>query len=455
MASQFFNFHLHNRHNEINLMNVDKKRYKYGKLLIFACFFLYTSSMAAKGIFAAQMQFLSGLWGVNYAKINLSNTFYFVTYGLVQVVLFFFMNKISLRKYVLWTVPFAAITTALIGLSTGVEQVWIYFGISGAFQAAIFSACNLMLTRYLPIKLLSKANTILTLGYAVGSVVAYLLSALFVGFGGEAWRVPYFIIGAIFMLSLITFAIIVNVSKRFAKVNNLLDEKYIQEIKTQKNNAMDDTDPLITVESRKRTIIFYVVVLTMAFFITAVYYCIMNYITSLLVKVYGIPDNISIYVSILAPVMIAVGPIITIRSCDKHKDFIRQAIKYSLIILPIPLVMAFVFNLNIIVALILSLLFVIGANGVKAICLSVMAFKMRKVMNAGAYSCISNAIASVAAGVTPFVIGAIIDNYGWQAYYVVTFALCVLVLVAMLIIDLFVRRDYRIKHHYDAKDKID
>ena len=455
MASHFFNFHLHNRHNEINLMNVDQKRYKYGKLLIFACFFLYSSSMAAKGIFAAQMQFISDLWKVNYATVNLSNTFYFVTYGLVQVGLFFFMSKISLRKYVLWTVPFAAITTALIGLSTGVEQIWIYFGLSGAFQAAIYSACNLMLTRYLPIKLLTKANTIMTLGYAAGSVVAYLLSALFIGFGGEAWRMPYFIIGAIFMLSLVTFAIIVHASKRFARVNNLLDEKYIQEIKTHKNSAMDDTNPLITIENKKRTVIFYVVVLLMAFLITALYYSVMNFITSLMVKVYSLPQDISIYVSILAPITIAIGPIITIRSCDKHKDFIRQAIIYSLIILPIPIIMAFVFDLNLILALALSLIFVIGANGVKAIVLSVMAFKLRNVMNVGAYSCISNAVASVAAGVTPTLIGAVIDSFGWQASYFVIAALAVITLTLMFVIDVFVRKDYRKKHHIGANEKLD
>ena len=159
MASHFFNFHIHNRHNEINLMNVDEKRFKYGNLLIFACFFLYTASMAAKGVFAAQTKFIVDLWGLEYATASMANTYYFVTYGIVQVGLFFVMNKISMRKYILWTVPFAAISTALIGLSTGIEQIWIYFGVSGAFQAGIFAGCNLMLTRYLPIKLFHKNKT--------------------------------------------------------------------------------------------------------------------------------------------------------------------------------------------------------------------------------------------------------------------------------------------------------
>ncbi len=455
MASHFFNFHLHNSHNEINLMNVDQKRYKYGKLLIFACFFLYTASMAAKGVFGAQMKFLVDLWGLEYATASMANTYYFVTYGLVQVGLFFVMSKISMRKYILMTVPFATITTMLIGLSTGIEQIWIYFGLSGAFQAGIYAGCNVMLTRYLPVKLLTKANTIMTLGYATGTIIAYLLSALFVGFGGDAWRIPYFISGGIFLLSVIVFGIIVFTARRFAKINNYLDDKYIQEVKKKKVNALDDADPLISVNTKKKSITFYFVDLVMVFLITALYYSIMNYITSLLVDVYNMPQNTSIYVSIIAPIAIAVGPIITIRSCDHHKDFIRQAILFSLIILPVPLVLAFVFNLNIILALVLSLFYIVFANGVKAIALSVTAFKMRKVMNVGAYSAISNAVASVSAGVTPTIIGAVIDNYGWQASYFVTFGLTALVVLLMLLIDVAVRKDYKIAHGMHKEERID
>ena len=270
MANNIFLIKFHNNHNEINLYNVDKKRYKYGNLLIFACFFIYASSMAAKGVFAAQMQFIVDLWGIDYTSASLANTYYFVTYGLVQVGLFFFMSKISMRKYILWTVPFAAITTALIGLSTGIEQIWLYFGISGAFQAGIYAGCNLILTKYLPVKQLTKANTVMTLGYASGTIVAYLLSALFIGFGGDAWRMPYYIIGAIFMISVITFGVVVFIGRRFKKINDKLDHDFIEMAKKQKANAMDDTDPLIDVNGKRKLVVFYVIDLIMAFLITAV-----------------------------------------------------------------------------------------------------------------------------------------------------------------------------------------
>jgi cyanate permease len=217
---------------------------------------------------------------------------------------------------------------------------------------------------------------------------------------------------------------------------------------------MNDEDPLITLESKKKTTIFYIVYLIMVFLITSLYYCVMNYITSLLVEVHGLPQDVSIYVSVIAPIAIAFGPMMTITSCDHHKDFIRQGLLFTLIVLPVPVLLALFYKANLLVALVLSVIFVVLANGIKAIGLSVMTFKMRKVMNAGAYSAISNAVASIAAGVTPTIIGKIIDSSGWAAAYWVTFAVCVVIAVALFVIDIIVRKEYRKAHNLKQTDNI-
>ena len=136
----------------------------------------------------------------------------------------------------------------------------------------------------------------------------------------------------------------------------------------------------------------------------------------------------------------------TISACNKDRDFIRQGILFTLVVLPIPLIMAFFYKFNVIFALALTILFVIFTNGVKAISLSIITFKMRKQINAGSYSAISNAVASVAAGVTPTVIGSIIDNSGWKTAYLVTFAITLVFVVSLIIIDIFVRKADKKRH---------
>jgi len=178
----------------------------------------------------------------------------------------------------------------------------------------------------------------------------------------------------------------------------------------------------------------------MAFLITSLYYCVMNYITSLLVDVHGMDKGVSVYVTIIAPIMVALGPMMTISSCEKDRNFIREAILYSLILIPVILLLAFFYELNVWFSLILSVAFVVIANGVKAIVLSVMTFKMRNMINAGAYSAISNAIASISAGVTPTVIGRIIDGSGWQAAYFTTFGIVIFIIAALVVINFVVKK---------------
>ena len=71
---------------------------------------------------------------------------------------------------------------------------------------------------------------------------------------------------------------------------------------------------------------------------------------------------------------------------------------------------------------------------------------MRKYINSGAYSAISNATASVAAGVMPVVLGRLLDLLGWQTMYAVTFAIALLLTVAILIINIFVTKADKKRH---------
>lgn len=418
---------------KLNLSSIDKKRYKYGYLLIFACFFLYTSSMAAKGIFVAETKYIIDLWGLTQAQAQLANAFYFVPYGLIQVGLFILINKINLRKYVMFTVPFAAITTALIGLSTGIEHVWFYFGLSGIFQAGIYCGCNYILTLYLPIKQMSTANIVMNTGYAVGTVFAYLISAFCIGY--DLWRLPYFIIGAIFLSSVVVFYFITKISIRLKKVNIVLDKQ--EEIIAK--GTYNQSDSLFSIDKRRKKIIFYTIDLLLTFVITSLYYGIMNFITSSLVEVHGVSQEISIYVSIIAPIAIIAGPVMIIKCCDRVKDFIKVGIFFTLSILPIGLLLVLFYDANVIIYLALVVFFIVIANGIKAIVLSVITFKMRDVINAGAYSAISNAVASVSAGVSPVIMGWIKDAYGWKAVYIALLSIVLFIAVSLIITDIVLK----------------
>ena len=172
----------------------------------------------------------------------------------------------------------------------------------------------------------------------------------------------------------------------------------------------------------------------------------MNNVTLFLKEVHGLSDDISIYVSIIAPITIAIGPMMTISACNRDRNFIRQALIFMLVVVPIPFLMIFLYDAFILIPLALTIAFVVLTNGVKAIAISIITFKMCKYINSGAYSAISNATASVAAGVMPVVLGRLLDLLGWKTMYAVTFVIAVFLTVAILIINIFVTKADKRRH---------
>lgn len=441
---EHFYFAKHASPCKLDKETIEKSRMRMGKLLMFACFFMYATSMATKGVFAAESKFIKELFVIeDYSLVSMTNTFYFVAYGLIQVLLFFIIKRINLRKYMILTIPFAAISMILMGTADNIYTMWLFFGLTGAFQAGIFCGCTYLLTENLPTKLLTPANKIMNLGYALGTLVSYGLCGLCVGH--DLWRLPYYLLGGLFLISVFVFAVIASQAARYKRINERLDAHAVGNTASETIKSFEEK-PLFTIETKKKVAVFYALDIVMSFFGTCLFYMVMNYITSLLVDVHGLTDDVSIYVSMLAPAMIAIGPVIAIGMCDKKRDFVRIGLYWLIALLPVSLSLAFLYDGSLVVALLLSLLFVVIANGCKAVTLSVMAFRMRKQLNSGAYSAMTNAVASLAAGIAPTVAGAIIDDYGWQANYLAVTALTVALIVTTLVIDVCVRRGYAKKY---------
>ena len=128
-----------------------KHDYKLFKLLIAACFSLYTAMMCAKSVFVAELVTFIAETGVDKVTASLANTYYFITYAVVQVFLAFFMNKLNVRRYLVVTVPVAAVCGIAVAFAgNDIVLIWVLFAIQGAFQAGIYAGCMYVLSTYLP-----------------------------------------------------------------------------------------------------------------------------------------------------------------------------------------------------------------------------------------------------------------------------------------------------------------
>lgn len=415
------------------------------KLLVAACFSMYTAMMCAKSVFGAELVTFIDKMNTDKFNASLANTYYFLTYAIVQVILAFFMNKLNVRLYLIITVPLAAVCEILVAFASNVSEVWIIFAFSGIFQAGIYAGCMYVLGLYLPPDMISSGNTLMQSGFAIGNTAACAVSALFVAL--DLWTAPYVIFGVLFILSTVFFGIVTAaVAKKYPNAVKKRDISATKEKSASDNNSDSAYNSgLFTLKGSKQKFAFYLWSVIYSLIVTTLYYSINNWVGNFLKEVYGFSDSVSIVISVIVPVMMFFGPVAAINVSKKHKNFIKVGLVASIIPLAIASVLIWLYDFNVVISIILLVVFIVSTKFLTGL-QSVATFDMRNEVNVGAYTAIINATASLAGGFAPTIIGKFIDsanasgatgNEGWFVQYliaaVIALGLSLLLLLTHLI----------------------
>lgn len=399
---------------------------KYYNFLIFACTFLWVMMMGSKNVYTAELVEIGNIFNVNKSQASLAMTYYFVTYSIAQIVLFFFMDNINLKWFMTISIFLSGIVTVFVAFMTSMWSMWWLLAFNGILQAGVWGICLAVLKKYLPLEMMPKANVILNIGTAIAGIISYGFSAVFVSIG--KWNLPFIILGAILSLSAILFLISVNAVQKL-QVQNTAEEKTV---------SIEEQTPF-RLENKAKKTIFYVVSFIMSLLIHFVFYGIMNWMPNLLAENFHVENSVGILISILAPIATVVGPIIAIFHCERHKNFIVVGLIYMIIAMVLVFALIFTYNLNIILCVALSVIFLVIVQGVITMIFSVVSIKMGAYVNTGAHASLMNAAGGFSAGFAPTIVGAIIDSTGWQISYVILTIFCIAVVISLAIIQLLIK----------------
>ena len=409
------------------LIENEKSRIKSSKFLIWSGFFLYVMMMGSKNVFTAEIEAIMQAFSSSKAVASLAMTYYFITYAVTQVVLSILYSRINLKLYLSITLGLSGVLTVLLGLMPSMNSIYVICAINGILQAGCYGGVMACISKYAPFSLLPYANKVMCAGSAVYGAIAYGVPALFVSSG--KWNYPFFILGAIFVVSAVIF---------FFAMQNM--KKYPPAILVEKGRA-STTDknekPIFKLNNIKKKVFFLTVMLFLSFVANLMYYGIMQWIPSMLNEEFGMPLSYSLLITLLVPVVTFVCNLFTINITNKHKN----SFSISSILVGISLVvfvpMLFVHDFNIILSIACLLLYITFSSVSRLAYSTIMALNMRSQINTGAYLSSINAVASVVAGVAPPVAGTIIDTLGYRKLFIVIFAvtlLCLLINVAIAIV---------------------
>jgi hypothetical protein len=284
--------------------------------------------------------------------------------------------------------------------------------------------------QYLPF-----ANKLMAAGPAVAGIVSYGFAAAF----GDNWRAPFAVLGVILLVSVFVYYVFAT------RVSRIEAEAVLDDFKSDIGSEIKEEDnDFIHLDSKLRVGVFYVVAAIMSFLVTSLFFMLNNNVDMFFKEIGGFSNDVSKLLTILVPITIVIGPMFTVSSCEKHKNFILVGAVYFGISAILSLLAVFFYDSHIIVSMAILLSFLIVCNGARMITMSIIALKMRKKINTGVLSAALNAAASLASGIAPRVIASILDNesFGvsesWQNSFILIFALNFVIVAAILLIELWV-----------------
>ena len=394
---------------------------RYYNFLIFACVFLWIIMMGSKNVYTAEIVELVNVFGVTETEVSLAMTYYFVTYSIAQVIMFFFMEHINIKWFLGVSIFLSGGVTVFIAILTSMWQIWWLLALNGVLQAGVWGMCIAVLKKYLPTDMLPKANTLMNVGMAVAGIISYGSASLFVGMG--RWDLPYYILGVILSFSAVLFFIAVH-----------LCEKNLSPMDKVSLSEQTATKPIFNLKSSISKSVFISIAFVMSLFVHSTFYAGMNWMPSMLTQNHGLDNSIGILLSVFAPVATIVGAIAAIRHCEKHKNFLAVSVVYLSIGAVLSLFMTFLYKSNVIVATILIVLYLVIYQGVITIVFSVMPLKVGNGISAGGLSCLMNAAGGFSAGFAPLLSSYIFRGVGWTAYYACILGISALLLIATIVI---------------------
>ena len=209
-------------------MAMDKKSKRAATLIIFLCWAAYTAAYIGRLNFNAYIEPIRDQIGASKTEMGLVSSFFFFSYGAGQLI-----HGILSRKYnTRWSVAVALFGSAAVNigmtLCPGVASMKYVWLLNGFFQSILWSSLIKTLSDRLPDEMLPKAIVVMSTTAALGTFLAYGMSALLSSLGA-AYR-WVFLIPAVLLavIGLGWFVFVGKVDSRLQSAQNV----YVPQKKT-------------------------------------------------------------------------------------------------------------------------------------------------------------------------------------------------------------------------------
>lgn len=392
-----------------NTVAINKQNNKYYSLLFWSCFLLILSSMTTKLAYTSQLVSIIDDFGTTKADAALGMTFYYLIYGISQIFVALLMKKLNMRFFIVVTTVVSITSFAFVAVSTRIWHMWLIMGLNGILQSGVYGGCIYYLGRYLPDEWSGRVAKMVSATTVMGGMLTYALGAVFVEL--MSWKATFIFFDILLALSLLLFCVSLKTVQN--KVGRYIGSG------NKKEEVANVGEGLINKMSARKVYGIFFCTVFLALVINCGYYGVNTWVPNLLKDVHQLSDSISLLITTLLPTVTYFGSSVAIDACEKRNNYFAVSTFFVIWSALICIALALTYDKNIIVALLLSALYLFLVRGVGIVMTTFIPLKMKHIIDAGKTSLFSNAAASLGASVMPFISGLVMDKLGWSSYYIV------------------------------------
>ncbi len=413
-------------------VKMDKAKKSICLKFLFACYFFYLISIVLKMVYSAEIvEIIAAFPGATKASVGTGLTAYYFVYTAAQLIVAFIINKINIKAFMTVTTVLSALSFGAIYFSGELWQLYIILGLNGVFQSGVWGGVMYFVGKYVPREMAAFSSSLMSTGMALGTALAYGLSAFFVAVADWRWTFVFF--AAISLVTLVIFLV------------------FLKKIDAKSGAAHPEIDLPKEPEEKKLPVIPHgvhgsgmnaalIMLIVIAFFAGCVYYSISNWVPSLLTEEYGMLSQYSMLLTIALPVCMMPGPIAASALCDRHDNKYGVCAIFSAGAFIAVFVMCFLYNASLWLALVLSIAMLFCIRGVIQVICGYFPLVLKDRINSGVSSLMLNAGACLGAAIMPLLTGLIMDAYDWRQYYIFTAAIALVTAVLIIIAALHDRK---------------
>lgn len=372
--------------------------------IIFICWLAYTAAYVGRLNFSASNVAIIEALGATKPDAGLVSSFFFFAYGAGQLVNGILSKRYNAKYMIFGSLTVSAVLNLLMPLCGDMAVMKYIWLVNGMAQSVLWSTLIKTLSDFVSDKRLPSAILAMSTTVAIGTLISYGISALFVRFG--IWQAVFYAASVILLIAAFVWLFLFGPSEK--------KSPEIEKVKTDKVKM-------------SRAVTFALIFAAIAGIANGfIKDGITTWVPSVLYEEFGLSQSFSILLTLFLPMVSTLGATIAKKTHEKIQSHSTMNMIFYAVSAVLCAGVLFSLKIGSLPAIMICFIGVAcGMAMINNVITSMFALDYRKSLNAGFAAGLLNTFCYIGSTTTTYTLGAVSQSRGWNAVFIIMLTVCI------------------------------